>query len=78
MTSEEAEVLVSTLESGHRGLEAFLTLPGDDRATIMAMLEQRAGAEEIRRILEQCEQDGTMDKIRALLAENQARKNLDK
>ena len=78
MTSEEAEILVSSLESGHRGLEAFLTLPGDDRATIMAILEQRAGAEEIRRILEQCEADGTMEKIRAFLAENQARKGLDK
>ena len=78
MTSEEAEMLVSSLESGHRGLEAFLTLPGDDRATIMAILEQRAGAEEIRRILEQCEADGTMEKIRAFLAENQVRKGLDK
>lgn len=78
MTSEEAEMLVISLESGHRGLEAFLTLPGDDRATIMAMLEQRAGAEEIRRILEQCERDGTMEKIRAFLAENQAKKRLDK
>jgi hypothetical protein len=78
MTSEEAEMLIGSLESGHRGLEAFLRLPGDDRATIMAMLEQRAGAEEIRRILEQCEADGTMDKIRALVAEKQAGKSLDK
>jgi hypothetical protein len=78
MTSEEAELLVSSLESGHRGLEAFLTLPGDDRATIMAMLEQRAGAEEIGQILDQCERDGTMDRIRAFLAENQARKDRGK
>jgi len=67
--TEEAERLVSSLESGHRGIETFLKLPADDRATIMAMLEQRAGAKEIRQILEQCEADGTMDKIRALLAE---------
>jgi len=43
MTQEAAEKLVSSLESGHRGIEAFLKLPADDRATIMAMLEQRAG-----------------------------------
>jgi hypothetical protein len=75
MTSEEAERLVSSLEGGHHGLEAFLTLPPDDRAAIMAMLEQRAQGREIRGILEQCEADGTMDKIRAFLAEHQLRKN---
>jgi len=74
MTEEQAERLVSSLESGHGGIEAFLKLPADDRATIMAMLEQRAGAEEIRQILEQCDADGTMDKIRALLAEHQTKK----
>jgi hypothetical protein len=78
MTEEQAERLVSSLESGHRGIEAFLTLPADDRVTIMAMLEQRAGAEEIRQIIEQCEADGTMDKIRALLAEYRTRKNREK
>ncbi len=78
MTEEQAERIVSSLESGHAGIEAFLTLPADDRATIMAMLEQRAGAEEIRQILEQCEAHGTMDKIRALLADHQTRKNREK
>lgn len=78
MTQEEAEKLVSSLESGHRGIEAFLKLPPGDRATIMSMLEQRVGAEEIRQILEQCEADGTMDKIRALLAEHQTRKKQEK
>ena len=73
MTEEEAEKLVSSLESGHGGIEAFLTLPGDDRTTIMARLEERARAEEIRQILEQCEADGTMDKIRSLLVEHQTR-----
>jgi len=61
MTEEQAERLVSSLESGHGGIEAFLKLPADDRATIMAMLEQ-------------CDADGTMDKIRALLAEHQTKK----
>jgi hypothetical protein len=75
MTEDQAERLVSSLESGFGGIEAFLNLAADDRATIMTMLEQRAGAEEIRQILEQCEADGTMDKIRALIAEKQARKN---
>jgi hypothetical protein len=78
MTEEQAERLVSSLESGHAGIEAFLKLPADDRATIMAMLEQRAGAEELRQILEQCEADGTMDKIRTLLAEQQTRRNREK
>ena len=68
MTEEQTENLVSSLESGHGGIEAFLSLPGDDRAIIVRMLEQRAGAEEIRQIVEQCEADGTMDKIRAFLA----------
>jgi hypothetical protein len=75
MTSEEAEKLVSSLERGYAGIEAFLTLPADDRATIMAMLEQRSWAEEIGQILEQCQADGTLDKIRALLAEHQLKKN---
>ena len=44
MTEQQAERLVTSLESGHGGLEAFLTLPADDRATITAMLEQRAVA----------------------------------
>jgi hypothetical protein len=73
MTEEEAERLVSLLQSGHSGIEAFLGLPGDDRATIMTMLEQQAWGEELRQILEQCEADGTMDKIRALIAEKRTR-----
>ena len=68
MTEEQTENLVSSLESGHGGIEAFLNLPGDDRAWIMGMIEQRADAEEIRQIVAQCEADGTMDKIRAFLA----------
>ena len=68
MTEEQTENLVSALESGHGGIEAFLNLPGDDRAMIVRMLEQRARAEEIRQIVEQCEADGTMDRIRAFLA----------
>ena len=68
MTEEQIENLVSSLESGHGGIEAFLTLPGDDRAMIVRMLEQRAEAEEIPQIVEQCEADGTMDRIRAFLA----------
>jgi hypothetical protein len=78
MTEEQAERLVSLLESGHAGIEAFLTLRADERAMIMEMLEQRAGAEQIRLILEQCESDGTMDKIRALLAEHKTRKEREK
>jgi hypothetical protein len=54
MTAEQAERLVTSLESGHGGIEAFLTLPADDRAMITAMLEQRAMAE-IRQIPEHCE-----------------------
>ena len=72
MTEEQAEKLVNLLESGHAGIEAFLNLPADDRATIMATLEQRAGAKELRQILEQCEADGTMDKIKAFLAEHRS------
>ena len=70
MTEEQTENLVSSLESGRGGIEAFLNLSGDDRAMIMGMLEQRAEAEgeEIRQILEQCEADGTMHKIRVFLA----------
>jgi hypothetical protein len=41
----------------HAGIEAFLGLSADDRATIMSMLEQRAGTRELRQILEQCESD---------------------
>lgn len=78
MTEEQTEKLLSSLASGHGGIEAFLKLPADDRTTIMAMLEQRARAEEIRQILEQCKADGTMDKIRALLVEHQTRKNREK
>ncbi len=73
MKEEQAERLISSLEDGHAGIEAFLMLHADDRAAIMAMLEQRAGAKELRQILEQCEADGTMDKIRAFLAEHRAR-----
>jgi hypothetical protein len=75
MTEDEAEKLVNLLQSGHSGIEAFLGLPADERATIMTMLEQKAWAEELRQILEQCEADGTMDKIRALLAEQRTRRN---
>ena len=74
MTAEEAERLLSLLQSGHSGIELFLGLPGDERATIMAMLEQRAWGDELRQILEQCEADGTMDKIRALIAEQRTRR----
>ena len=45
MTEAEAETLIRSLESAHGGIEAFLGLSADDRATIMSMLEQRAGAE---------------------------------
>lgn len=72
MTQEEAEKIISSLESGYGGIEAYLELSAADRAKLMARLEQRADAQEIRRILEQCEADGTMDKIAALLAEQQA------
>ncbi len=78
MTEAQAERLVTSLESGNGGIEAFLTLPAYDRATITAMLEQRAVAEEIRQVLEQCEADGTMDKIRAFVAEHQTRKTRKK
>jgi hypothetical protein len=74
MTEAQAERLLTSLESGYGGLEAFLTLPADDRATITAMLEQRAVAEEIRQVIAQCKADGTMDKIRAFVAEHQTRK----
>ena len=74
MTEEEAERLLSLLQNGHSGLEAFLGLPADERATIMTMLEQRAWAEELHQILEQCEADGTMEKIRALIAEKRTRR----
>jgi hypothetical protein len=74
MTEEEAERLVSLLQSGHSGIEGFLGLPADDRVTIMTMLEQQAWGEELRQILEQCEADGTMDKIRALIAEQRTRR----
>jgi hypothetical protein len=50
-------------------IEDFLGLSADDRATIMSMLEQRAGAREIRQILEQCEAEGTTERSSALLAE---------
>ena len=73
MTEEEAERLVRLLQSGHSGIEGFLGLPADDRVTIMTMLEQAWG-EELRQILEQCEADGTMAKIRALIAEQRIRR----
>jgi hypothetical protein len=69
MDEEQAEALIRSLESGHAGIEAFLGLSADDRATIMSMLEQRAGTRELRQILEQCESDGTTERISALLAE---------
>jgi len=59
MTEEQAQRLVRSLESAHAGIETFLGLSADDRATIMTMLEERADAKELRRILEQCEADGT-------------------
>jgi len=74
MTQEEAERLIKSLEHGHGGIEAYLQLSAADRATVMSTLEQRADAEEIRRILAECEADGTMDRIQALLAEYQTRK----
>ena len=78
MTHEEVEELISSLESGHSGIEAFLELPVADRAAIMERLEQRGVAHETRRILEQGEADGTMDKVRAVLAEHQARNDRKK
>jgi hypothetical protein len=63
MTEAEAETLIRSLESAHGGIEAFLGLSADDRATIMSMLEQRAGAGELRQILQQCEADGTTERI---------------
>lgn len=60
MTEAEAEKLISSLESGHAGIETFLALSADDRSSIMAMLEERAGMNELRQILEQCE--GTLTK----------------
>ncbi|HEU5239296.1 MAG TPA: hypothetical protein VFU37_19350 [Pyrinomonadaceae bacterium] len=74
MTQEEAEKIISALESGFGGIEAYLELSAAERAKLMASLEQRANAQEIRQILEQCEADGTMDKIAALLAEHQTRR----
>ena len=55
MTEEQAETLIRSLESGHAGIDAFVGLAADDRATIMSMLEQREGARELRQVLEQCE-----------------------
>lgn len=74
MTQEEAEKIISALERGFGGIEAYLELSSADRAKLMAKLEQKANAQEIRQILEQCEADGTMDKIAALLAEHQTRR----
>ena len=51
MTEEQTENLFRSLEGGDGGIEAFLNLPGDDRAWVMAVLEQRAAAEEIRQIV---------------------------
>ena len=78
MTHEEAEKIVSSLESGYGGIEAYLALSVADRAILMAKLEERANAQEIRQILEQCEADGTMDKIAALLAGHQTRRKQSK
>ena len=69
MTEEQAETLIRSLESGHAGIEAFIGLSADDRAEIMSLLEERAGAKELRQILEQCEAGGTTERISALLAE---------
>ena len=55
MTEAQAEKLISSLESGDAGIEAFLELSADDRTTVMAVLEQRAVSNELRQILEQCE-----------------------
>ncbi|HEU5237973.1 MAG TPA: hypothetical protein VFU37_12635 [Pyrinomonadaceae bacterium] len=78
MTQDEAEKIISSLESGYGGIEAYLELSAADRAILMARLEQRADAQEIRQILEQCEADGTMDKIAALLAEHRTRRKQSK
>lgn len=51
MNEAEAEKLISSLESGHAGIEAFLELSADERATIMIMLEQRSSAKELRQYL---------------------------
>jgi hypothetical protein len=69
VTEEQAETLIRSLESGHAGIEAFIGLSADDRAEIMSLLEERAGAKELRQILEQCEAGGTTERISALLAE---------
>jgi hypothetical protein len=58
VTEEQAETLIRSLESGHAGIEAFIGLSADDRAEIMSLLEERAGAKELRQILEQCEAGG--------------------
>lgn len=50
MTNEETEKLVSALEDGEAGIEVFLALPADDRARIMAMLEQRIVSKEVGQI----------------------------
>ena len=59
MTKAEAKELISSLESGHAGIETFLELSGGERAMIMTMLEQRAEAKELRQTLEQREADRT-------------------
>lgn len=69
MNNEQAETLLRSIESAHAGIEDFLGLSADDRATIMSMLEQRAGARELGQILEQCEAESTTERISALLAE---------
>jgi hypothetical protein len=71
MNNEQAETLLRSIENAQAGIEAFLGLSADDRATIMSMLEQRAGARELRQILEQCETDGTTDRISALLVDSE-------
>jgi hypothetical protein len=72
MKQEEVDRLISSLEVGRGGIEAYLKLSAADRATLMTTLEQRADAREIRQIIQQCEADGTMDKIQAFLAAHQA------
>jgi hypothetical protein len=55
MTEAEAEKLVTSLESGHEGIENFLALSADDRATVMALLEGRDANNELRQVLKQSE-----------------------
>jgi hypothetical protein len=61
MTEAQANQLISSLESGHAGIEAFLQLSAEDRLTIMEMLEERSGTTELRQLLQQSENRRTTE-----------------